>query len=151
MKKLILLIGAAAFTVGTPALAGPGNGHGKNGKAHSAKSHGKMKSKSRSKHVVTTRSGGRLYAFNARGSCPPGLAKRDNGCSPPGQAKKLFNVGDRYNRNFGNVWTYSQIPSDLRSRYQFDRDDRYYFRNGYLYQVDPRTNLIQQVVSALLR
>jgi len=23
-----------------------------------------------------------------RGDCPPGLAKKDNGCLPPGQAKK---------------------------------------------------------------
>jgi hypothetical protein len=97
------------------------------------------------------RDGTRLYAFNARGSCPPGLAKRDNGCMPPGQAKKAFNAGQRYNRSFGNVWTYNQIPEDLRSRYSFDQDDRYYYRNGYLYQVDPRTMLVQQVVSALLR
>jgi hypothetical protein len=24
-----------------------------------------------------------------RKDCPPGLAKKDNGCLPPGQAKKL--------------------------------------------------------------
>ena len=155
MKKLILFVGAAAFALGTPALADPGKGHSKQGKAQSAKSHGKAHSKAHSKkhgrHVVTMRDGTRLYAFNARGSCPPGLAKRDNGCMPPGQAKRVFNVGQRYNRNFGNVWTYNQIPQDLRSRYQFDQDDRYYYRNGYLYQVNPRTMLIQQVVSALLR
>ena len=27
---------------------------------------------------------------------------------------------------------------------------RYYYDNGYLYQVNPRTMLIQQVISALL-
>jgi hypothetical protein len=27
------------------------------------------------------------------GNCPPGLAKKDNGCLPPGQAKKLWAVG----------------------------------------------------------
>jgi Ni/Co efflux regulator RcnB len=27
------------------------------------------------------------------GHCPPGLAKKDNGCLPPGQAKKLWAVG----------------------------------------------------------
>jgi len=151
MKKLILFVSAAAFAIGTPALAQHGNGHAKHGKGQSAKSHGKAHSKAHGKHVMTMRNGTRLYAFNARGSCPPGLAKKGNGCMPPGQAKKMFNVGQRYNRNFGNVWTYSQIPSDLRSRYQFDRDDRYYYRNGYLYQVNPRTMLIQQVVSALLR
>ncbi|MBE0473127.1 MAG: hypothetical protein IBX54_02845 [Rhodoferax sp.] len=27
-------------------------------------------------------------ALQAKGSCPPGLAKKNNGCMPPGQAKK---------------------------------------------------------------
>jgi hypothetical protein len=27
------------------------------------------------------------------GNCPPGLAKKNNGCLPPGQAKKLWTVG----------------------------------------------------------
>jgi len=27
------------------------------------------------------------------GNCPPGLAKKDNGCMPPGQAKKLWAIG----------------------------------------------------------
>ena len=102
------------------------------------------------KHVVASRHG-RLYALDARGSCPPGLARKDNGCMPPGQAKKVYNVGQRYNRNFGYNWSYNQIPTDLRSRYSFNQNDRYYYRNGYLYQVDPRTMLIEQAVSALLR
>ena len=29
----------------------------------------------------------------AAGNCPPGLAKKNNGCLPPGQAKKLWAVG----------------------------------------------------------
>ena len=70
---------------------------------------------------------------------------------PPGQAKKLYNVGQRYNRNFGNAWSYNQIPDQLRSQYQFDQSDRYYYNNGYLYQVDPKSMLIQQVISTLLR
>jgi hypothetical protein len=30
---------------------------------------------------------------HGRGNCPPGLAKRNNGCLPPGQAKKRYVVG----------------------------------------------------------
>jgi hypothetical protein len=30
-----------------------------------------------------------------RGNCPPGLAKKHNGCLPPGQAKKRYVVGQR--------------------------------------------------------
>lgn len=29
----------------------------------------------------------------AAGRCPPGLAKKNNGCLPPGQAKKLWTLG----------------------------------------------------------
>jgi Ni/Co efflux regulator RcnB len=30
---------------------------------------------------------------HGRGGCPPGLAKKNNGCLPPGQAKKRYSVG----------------------------------------------------------
>ena len=38
----------------------------------------------------------RTYYRNeyAAGRCPPGLAKKNNGCLPPGQAKKMWNVGE---------------------------------------------------------
>jgi hypothetical protein len=152
MKKLILFAGVAAFAVGAPALAQHGNSHGKQDKAQSAKwNGGEGHAKWDRRHIMTTRSGNGVYAFNARGRCPPGLARKNNGCLPPGQARKMYDVGQRYNRNFGTVWTYNQIPRDLRSRYDFDQNDRYYYRNGYLYQVDPKTMLVQQVISALLR
>jgi hypothetical protein len=31
---------------------------------------------------------------HGRGNCPPGLAKKNNGCLPPGQAKKRYTVGE---------------------------------------------------------
>lgn len=156
MKKLIFFAGLAAFAVGTPALAQHGNSHGKQGKAQSAQSHGNAHAKSHGNAQAnsdrrTTRNGNRLYAANDRGGCPPGLAKKNNGCLPPGQAKKMYNVGQRYNRNVGNVWSYNQIPTDLRTRHDFDRNGRFYYRDGYLYQVDPKTMLVQQAISALLR
>jgi len=111
-----------------------------------------MANQGKSSHgVIVSDRYGRLYALNARGACPPGLAKRNNGCLPPGQAKRLYREGQRYNRNFGSQWTYDQIPDYLRNQYSFDQNDRYYYNNGYLYQVDPKTMLVQQVISALLR
>jgi hypothetical protein len=164
MKKLLLIAGVAMFSATAPAAADPGKGQGtskhatiKHGKSqvnakYATMNHGKAhKAGKGSRGIVTSDRFGRLYAFDARGSCPPGLAKRDNGCQPPGQAKKTFDVGQRYNRNFGDTWTYDQIPPYLQSQYSFDRADRYYYNNGYLYQVDPKTMLVQQVISALLR
>jgi hypothetical protein len=49
------------------------------------------------------------------------------------------------------VWDYNQIPDALRSQYELDQSDRYYYNNGYLYQVDPRTSLVERVISAILR
>ena len=132
MKQLIMLAGAAALAFAGPALAKPGKGHGNDhGKGYD--DHGR----------------GDSYGYGA-GGCPPGLANKHNGCVPPGQAKKLYRTGQRYPLSYGNRWTYNQIPYDLRQRYDFDRNDRYYYGDGYVYRVNPRTMLIQQVVSALL-
>lgn len=127
MKHLITLAGAAALAFAGPALAKPGNGHG-NPHAH---------------------------GFNGPvgygvGGCPPGLAKKHNGCMPPGQAKKLYRVGQRFPLSYGQRWSYNQIPDDLQRQYGFNPYDRYYYGDGYVYRVDPKTMLIQQVVSALL-
>lgn len=53
-----------------------------------------------------------FYAPQLRaGQCPPGLAKKNNGCLPPGQAKK-WAVGQRLPQG---VATYP-LPPDLRRR-----------------------------------
>jgi hypothetical protein len=127
MKQIIILAGVAALASTAPAYADPGHGNG-NGKHHAQGS----------------------MAYRA-GGCPPGLAKKNNGCLPPGQAKKLYNRGQRWPGHYGYEWNYNQIPYDLRNRYGFDPNDRYYYGDGYLYQVDPRNQLISQVVSAILR
>ena len=135
MKQLIILAGVAALAFAGPGFAKPGNGHG-NGNSHGYDydNHGR----------------GDLFGYG-NGGCPPGLAKKHNGCLPPGQAKKLYRTGQRFPLSYGNRWSYNQIPYDLRQRYDFDRNDRYYYGDGYVYRVDPKTMLVEQVVSALLR
>ena len=88
MKQLLTVAGLAALAFGAPALAhgnGHGGGHG-NGKHHGY---------------------GQKHGYNGPtgygvGGCPRGLAKKHNGCMPPGQAKKLYRIGQRlpygYNR-----------------------------------------------------
>ena len=136
MKQVFLIAGAIALGFSAPALAKPGHGHGHG--------HGKLKPDK----VKAAGHGGHLgYGV---GGCPPGLAKK--GCVPPGQAKRLFNVGQRFPGNYGTLWGYNQIPLDLRRHYGFDARDRYYYGDGYIYRVDPRTRLIEQaVIAALLR
>jgi hypothetical protein len=131
MKHMILLGGAVALAVAGPALAKPGNGHG-NGH-------------------------GNAYAYGlngpvgyGHGGCPRGLAKKANPCMPPGQAKKLA-VGQRMPLGYASRYGYNQIPYALRNQYGLTRSNNYYCNNGYLYRVSPRTMVVQQVLSALLR
>ena len=139
IKQTLLILGASALAVAAPALAKPGNGHGQ-GKGHS--NHAAMGHENYGK--------GSLYGYG-RGGCPPGLAKKNNGCMPPGQAKKLYNIGQRLPQAYGNMWTYNQVPTALRTRYGLPANNRYYYGDGYLYQVDPKTRLIQQVLNAIIR
>jgi Ni/Co efflux regulator RcnB len=62
----------------------------------------------------------------ARGNCPPGLAKKNNGCLPPGQAKKVWVV----DQPLAPTVVYYPLPSALYSRltpppagYQYVRID----------------------------
>ena len=135
MKHLFILAGASALAFAGPAFAKPGQGHGNgHGNGYGYDDHGK----------------GGLYGYGV-GGCPPGLAKKHNGCMPPGQARKLYRVGQRFPLSYGNRWSYNQIPYDLRRQYGFEPDDRYYYGDGYVYRVDPKTMLVSQVLSALIR
>ena len=126
-----MLAGVAALAAASPAIAKPGKGQGN---PHAAMGHANH--------------GGHVYAG---GGCPPGLAKKNNGCLPPGQAKKLYNVGQRLPSGFNRYTGYNEIPVSLRDRYDLNDDYRYIYRDNYLYQVDPTTLIVRQVLSALLR
>jgi len=128
MKQLLLFAGLAALGIAAPAAAKPGNGHGN---SHAYDLQGPV--------------------GYGHGGCPPGLAKKAIPCVPPGQAKKLYNVGQRFPAGYGSALGYNQIPYDLRSQYGLNPYGNYYYGDGYLYRVNPRTMLIQQVVAALLR
>lgn len=138
--------------------------------------------------------------------CPPGLAKKHNGCLPPGQYNKLvgsvlptayrtrsligpyrdwYRDDDRYLYRMGadgliyrvnrtnslidalipgalNNYGYYPVGMAYPSPYNFynvpvqyssywpDSSDYYYrYGNGAIYQVDPRTNMIQSIVALL--
>ena len=96
---LLAAILATACAV-APALAD--NGHGKGKDKHGDKSehkqdkHGKHRDPNPGAYFDDhdRDSVRHYYASNQGKSCPPGLAKKNNGCMPPGQAKK-WHVGHR--------------------------------------------------------
>ena len=148
MYKLLLAAGAAALAFGAPVSADPGKSKGKGNHAKHgqtvSKAHGKQ-----AKHARKIYQGHAAANYWGNRDCPPGLAKRNNGCLPPGIARKQFDVGDRWNGNY-RQWSYNQVPLDWRNQYGLDANNRYYYRNGYLYSVDPRTRLVESVIQALI-
>jgi hypothetical protein len=130
MKLLPLAAGALALGFAGPALAKPGNGHG---------------------HGNPNAYGLQGPVGYGMGGCPPGLAKKAVPCVPPGQAKKMFGVGQRLPQGFGSPLGYNQIPYNVRNQYGLNPNGSYYYDQGYLYRVDPRTMLVQQAINALIR
>jgi len=85
----------------------------------------------------------RRFAGFGRG-CPPGLAKKGNGCLPPGQAKKLFGLGQRLQPAWFEGY---RVPAAYQSFY-YDTPD-YYYRyddDGYIYRADRGSDLISAII-----
>jgi hypothetical protein len=110
--KFFSLFAICLFVSGA-ALADPHSEHGRKGRGHDR---GGDASESRSEASVTIRFGDddrravREYYGEppAGGRCPPGLAKKNNGCLPPGQAKK-WGVG----RPLPPELVYHEVPREL--------------------------------------
>jgi hypothetical protein len=121
--------------------------------------------------------------------CPPGLARKHNGCLPPGQARHLaqrtwasnwwpryregnYRYADgylyRYQRSGivdgfvplaggalwrGNVWptsySYAPVPTYLSQYYGWNQPYDYRYADGIVYGLDPQTQMIQQVAGLL--
>lgn len=77
-------------------------------------------------------------------NCPPGLAKKRNGCLPPGQAKKHFAVGQRFERS----WFEGYRPPVAYRSFYYDTPDHYYRYDdeGYIYRTDRRSDLISAII-----
>ncbi|HEX7891836.1 MAG TPA: hypothetical protein VF522_20990 [Ramlibacter sp.] len=117
-SKHTLIAAFVATLAVAPAFAGPGhgNGHGDgHGKRegrhavvqkHGGERHGDRHARRDDDRRIALRNDARRDHNDARrfahddtrvlgaAGCPPGLAKKDNGCLPPGQAKKVV-VGHR--------------------------------------------------------
>jgi hypothetical protein len=79
-------------------------------------------------------------------SCPPGLAKKNNGCLPPGQAKKRFGLGDRFQPD----WFSAALPAAYRDFYPDTSASYYrYDSDGYVYRVDSGSNLVSGLIPLL--
>jgi hypothetical protein len=106
MRIRAYLAAVALFTcAAAPALADdhPGKGSGKHDKGTKAYVDALFAERDR----VVVRE---YYVTAIRGGhCPPGLAKKNNGCLPPGQAKKQWQVG----RPLPHAVVFHELPGPL--------------------------------------
>jgi hypothetical protein len=115
--RTFAIIALLGIVGATPALADKG-GHGHSKEHHHSKKNGHSKhdeDHDSSPDVVInigTSDRGIIQHYlsdNYRPNCPPGLAKKHNGCLPPGQAKKLYHIG----RPLPETVVWEPVPQDL--------------------------------------
>lgn len=145
MKLIFSITAAVAALSASPALADRGgNGHGHGG---SQWNHVGDRDNDRGDRIN--------YGYHDSNSrhCPPGLAKKHNGCMPPGQYRQSarWSQGDRLPYGYRSYTPYDQIPQRYIDQYHLDPNLRYVYRDNTIYQVDPRTMIIQQILRGLIR
>jgi Ni/Co efflux regulator RcnB len=85
---------------------------------------------------------------HGRGNCPPGLAKKNNGCLPPGQAKKRYVVGHSLPRGI----VVGELPGELSVRIgPPPAGYRYGIVDGDLIKLAVGTMLVVDAIEGLIR
>ena len=99
MKRLIVAALAIAIAFASPAFADKPDKNKSKGKEKASPA-AQTTTKSSAQATVTLHFGDRereayrtYYTQQYGKGCPPGLAKKNNGCLPPGQAKKRYQIG----------------------------------------------------------
>ena len=85
------------------------------------------------------------HAQSNVGHCPPGLAKKNPPCVPPGQVGKSYRIGERYGED--GYW-----DDDYRRRYELPRLPRgesYYRIGDSFLRVDDETRLVLELIDIL--
>jgi hypothetical protein len=116
---------------------------------------GKATGKSEDAHVTvvfndTQRGAAHSYFVNTygKGNCPPGLAKKNNGCLPPGQAKKRYVVGQPLPKGI----VVAQLPSELSVRIGVaPAGYRYGLLDGDLVKLVEGTMLVVDAIEGFVR
>jgi Ni/Co efflux regulator RcnB len=105
-NSITAALALSAFLAATPTLADKPDwaGGGKPGKKHEQRAAAASQFTDQHRRIIAEYYGGQMPPGR---KCPPGLAKKNNGCMPPGQAKK-WGMG-------------RPLPGDLRT-YDLPRD-----------------------------
>jgi hypothetical protein len=84
---------------------------------------------------------------HGKGKCPPGLAKKNNGCLPPGHAKKRYVVGQKLPRDV----VFEEPPVELTVKMRpVPAGYRYVMLDGDLVKLAVGTMLVVDAIDGLV-
>lgn len=75
--------------------------------------------------------------------CPPGLARKHNGCQPPGHARKHYRRGEYLPRDYHRISDYDRYRLERRDSWDYYRDD------DRIYRVDRDTRKVLAVIDLI--
>lgn len=141
----VALVASVLLTV--PAFADPPAGKGKNkhGGGHDRGGDSMsidIRIDTGSRSIIQDYYGG----VAASGHCPPGLAKKQNGCLPPGQAKK-WALG----RRLGPDVIFHDLPPELYGRLQVPAGYKYVRVGADILKIAVGTGLVVDAMEDLMR
>jgi Ni/Co efflux regulator RcnB len=134
---------------------GNGNGKGKHGQKHEKKENKEAEKRQREeiKQGAYFNDQQRTYVreyyttnYGGAKRCPPGLAKKNNGCLPPGQARNWV-VGQPVPRG---VTVYTVAPPVIRMLPPAPYGYRYARLGGDIVLVQQQNNIIVDIIQGLL-
>ena len=152
MKSNILVTAAAcaALAIAAPVLAKPGGGNGNGQGMGNGRAVGNGVVVAPGRNVGSVRGPARVHGPNyGVNTCPPGLAAKLNGCLPPGQARRMFDLGQRIPRGYGFYTPITNIPLIYRNQIPgayLNGNYDYIYRNNSIYVVDPMTRLVADII-----
>ena len=144
LSPFVLALTVAAFCAsGAPALANKPEWAGKKGHAEKSEHGRKSAFNDDSRRIISD-----YYGEKAKkGHCPPGLAKKNNGCLPPGQAKK-WAAGHPLPKDL----KYDRLPKDLLKKLPVPPRDHEYVRvAGDVLLIAVGTLMVIDAVEDILR
>ncbi|MES2280234.1 MAG: RcnB family protein [Pseudomonadota bacterium] len=150
-----LFIAGPVFAKGHDDDHGNGNGKGKHGQKHEKKEnkHAEKRQREEIKQGAYFNDQQRTYVreyyttnYGGAKRCPPGLAKKNNGCLPPGQARN-WAVGQPVPRG---VTLYSVAPPVVRMLPPAPYGYRYARLGGDVVLVQQQNNIIVDIIQGLL-
>ena len=162
VTRTLAIVLALGFAAG-PATAAKPSGAGKDNKEHSKshKKHGKEKAARKSKAKSKKSKHGKHFRHQDEDAvrsyyrekshkgkdCPPGLAKKNNGCMPPGQAKKQWAKGEPLPHDV----KHHNLPHDLLSKLALPPKGQRYVRIlSDVLLVDTNTDVVIDAIVDIL-